>query len=464
MKPFMDRDFLLSTPAARTLYHDYAEGMPIIDYHCHLSPREIAEDKRFADLAEVWLCGDHYKWRLMRACGEPEALITGSGAPYEKFLAFVRTLQRCPGNPVSQWAHLDLRRYFDCEWILNEKNAPEIWERCNAILAGGLTAREMIRRANVTDLMTTDDPLDDLAEHEKIAADASFFTRVYPAWRPDRALAIEKRDFADYIARLGNPRSFSDLCGLLNARMDVFAAHGCRASDHGIASLPEARATERELDAILARALERREISPDEADKYRFGLMGFLARAYARRGWAMEMHFGPMRNNHRAMFERIGPDTGFDAIAPRIDLSGLAPLMSELAGEDLLPKTILFSLSPNDSAFLNALAGCFQKEDVRGCVQQGAAWWFNDTLSGMRAQFQAMADTFPIGNFLGMVTDSRSFLSYARHEYFRRALCGLFGEWAESGLIPDLDALGKTVQDICYGNAREFFSLGGMKK
>ena len=464
MKPFMDSEFLLTTPSARKLYHDYAEEMPIIDYHCHLSPAEIAEDRRFTDLSEVWLGGDHYKWRLMRACGEPEELITGNGDPYEKFLAFARTIERCPGNPVTHWAHLELRRYFDCDLILNPQNAPEIWAHCNAALARSLSAREMIRRANVTDLMTTDDPADDLSHHEKIAADSAFETNVYPAWRPDRALAIEKSDFSDYIARLGNPNTFSELCALLSARMDVFAAHGCRASDHGISAFPKARATETELNAILARAQEGREISPDEADKYRFALMQFLAREYARRDWVMEMHFGPMRNINRVMFARLGADTGFDAISPRVELSGLAPLLSDLAAENALPKTVLFSLSPNDSAFLNALAGCFQKEGVRGCVQQGAAWWFNDTLSGMRAQLSSMADAFPIGNFLGMVTDSRSFLSYARHEYFRRALCGLFGEWAENGMIPDLNALGRTVQDICYNNTREFFSLGGAKQ
>ena len=456
MSAFMDSEFLLTTKAAQHLYHDCCERLPIVDYHCHLSPAEIADDKHFSDLTEVWLGGDHYKWRLMRACGEPETLITCSGDPYAKFLAFARTIERCPGNPVAHWAHLELRRYFACDLILNVKNAPEIWKICNARLQS-LSAREMIRMSNVTALLTTDDPADSLAHHEKIAADHTFSTVVCPAWRPDRALSIEKNDFSDYIHSLGNPQSFSELCKLLNARMDYFAAHGCRASDHGLTAFPEACATERELDAIFERAMEKRKISEDEANKYRYSLMQFLARSYAKRGWAMEMHFGPMRNNHRAMFETLGPDTGFDAIAPKVDLSGLSPFLSGLASENLLPATILFSLSPNDSAFLNALAGCFQKEGARGWVQQGAAWWFNDTLTGMRRQMTAMADTFPVANFLGMVTDSRSFLSYARHEYFRRAMCGLFGEWADAGMIPDMDALGRAVQDISYFNARNLF-------
>lgn len=456
MKAFMDSEFLLTTAAAQHLYHGFCENLPIVDYHCHLSPAEIADDRHFSDLAEVWLGGDHYKWRLMRACGEPEALITGAADPYEKFLAFARTMERCPGNPVAHWAHLELRKYFACNLILNAKNAPEIWKICNPMLQT-LSAREMIRRSNVSALLTTDDPADALSHHEKIAADRTFSTVVRPAWRPDRALSIEKGDFSDYIRALGNPQTFADLCKLLSVRMDYFAAHGCRASDHGLTAFPEANATERELDAIFERAMDRREISADEANKYRYALMRFLARAYARRGWVMEMHFGPMRNNHRAMFASLGPDVGFDAIAPRIDLSGLAPFLSDLASENLLPATVLFSLSPNDSAFLNALAGCFQKEGARGWVQQGAAWWFNDTLCGMRRQMTAMAETFPIAAFLGMVTDSRSFLSYARHDYFRRAMCGLFGEWAESGTIHDMDALERAVQDISFFNARNLF-------
>ncbi len=419
MKPFLNEDFLLETQAARRLYHDYAERLPIIDYHCHISPAEIAQDKHYADVAEPFLGGDHYKWRLMRACGEPESLITGDAEPYEKFLAFARTLPRCIGNPVYHWTHLELKRYFGCELPLNERNAPVIWEQCSAVLQNGLGVREIIRRADVTDLNTTDDPLDDLRWHEMLAADETLKVHVRPAWRPELALDPSNAAFPSYMERLGAPRTMDTLQAKLSERMDFFTAHGCTASDHGVTAL---------------RKVE-----------------------YVRRGWVMELHFGVIRNLNERMMRRVGPNTGFDAIAPTTCAEGLPALLDDLSKAGALPKTVLFSLNPNDSAMLNAVAGCFT-EGVRSAVQQGAAWWFNDSLPGMERQMRAMASTAVLGNFLGTVTDSRSFLSYTRHEYFRRLLCNLLGGWVENGEYPaDFDALGELVSDIGYRNAMRFF-------
>lgn len=459
MKSFMNEDFLLETASSHRLYHDYAEKMPIIDYHCHINPQEIAEDLAYDNVAEPFLGGDHYKWRLMRACGEPERLVTGDAEPYEKFLAYARTMSRCIGNPVYHWTHLELKRYFGCNLPLNEKNAPAIWEDCNEKLHSGLTVREMIRRAHVTDLATTDDPADDLRWHEAIA-NAAFDTNVLPAWRPDKLVNILWPGFAEYMERLGSPRTMDALKSVILSRMDFFAAHGCVASDHGVTTFVRAEATEAELNTILQKGLSGQPVSAEEASAYQYALLKFLAAEYARRGWVMEIHYGASRNNNAAMFRRLGPDTGYDAIAASANVSGLPRFLDELASSDQLPKTVLFSLNPNDNAMLNALAGCFQREGIRGAVQQGAAWWFNDTKSGMEAQMLAMANTAPFGNFLGMVTDSRSFLSYTRHEYFRRILCNFLGGLMEKGEYPaDFDEVGTLVQDICYHNARRFFGL-----
>ncbi len=458
MKPFLNEDFLLETPAARRLYHDYAERLPIIDYHCHISPAEIAQDKHYADVAEPFLGGDHYKWRLMRACGEPESLITGDAEPYEKFLAFARTLPRCVGNPVYHWTHLELKRYFGCELPLNERNAPAIWEQCSAVLQNGLGVRDMIRRADVTDLNTTDDPLDDLRWHEMLAADETLKVHVRPAWRPELALDPANAAFPGYMERLGAPRTMDALQSKLSERMDFFTAHGCTASDHGVTALRRVECSAAELDAILRKASDGRTLTADEISAYQYALLKFLGGEYARRGWVMELHFGVIRNLNERMMRRVGPNTGFDAIAPTTCAEGLPALLDDLSKAGALPKTVLFSLNPNDSAMLNAVAGCFTEEGVRSAVQQGAAWWFNDSLPGMERQMRAMASTAVLGNFLGMVTDSRSFLSYTRHEYFRRLLCNLLGGWVENGEYPaDFDALGELVSDVGYRNAMRFF-------
>lgn len=465
MQPFMGTDFLLGSETAKRLYHDHASKMPVMDYHCHINPQEIYEDKAFTDLAEAWLGGDHYKWRLMRACGVPEELVTGDAPGIEKFNAFAGILPRSIGNPVHHWAHLELRRYFDCDTPLNADTAQAIWDHCNKRLREdpGLRVRGIISRSRVTTIVTTDDPVDSLVWHGKLRQDESFATKVLPAFRPDKAIRIDQQGFPAYIAALSEAagirvESFASLQSALSLRMDHFAAHGCRASDHGIDAVAYASATGEEVDAILRRALAGE--TPDREDAQRFGyaLLLFLGREYARRGWVMELHLAAERNVNTKMWRHLGPDTGYDAISPRPSMNGLSALLDTLHSEDLLPKTLLFSLNPNDDAALNTLAGGFAQAGIPGKVQQGSAWWFNDSITGMRRQMTCFANTGVLANFIGMLTDSRSFLSYARHEYFRRILCDLLGSWVESGEYPDdVSALGAMVEDICYHNAMRYF-------
>ena len=462
MKAFMDEDFLLTTDTARALYHDYAAKMPIIDYHCHVPPREIYEDRAYDNITQLWLggnfYGDHYRWRIMRACGEPERCITGDSGDYEKFLAFSRCLPKIPGNPVYHWAHLELKRYFGCDIPLDEDTADEIWNRCNEALRTGLTVREILRRSNVVGLATTDDPLDTLEWHEKLAADPTFNITVKPAWRPDKLMNIRQAGFAAYIAKLGEINSMESLRKAVRARMDHFGNHGCSASDHGIESLECVAATEAELDAILAKAIRGEEVTPREAAAYQYACMLFLGEEYGKRGWVMEIHYGAIRNVNSAQFKAMGPDTGYDAIAPVVAVPGLPALLDALNSKGCLPKTVLFSLSPNDDAMLSTIAGGFQQEGVRGKVQQGVPWWFNDTKQGMIDQMTTLASLAPLDNFLGMVTDSRSFLAYPRHEYFRRILCELLGQWVEKGEFPaDMARLGRLVQNVSYNNIKEYF-------
>lgn len=460
----MDEDFLLATETAKSLYHNYAAKTPIIDYHCHVSPREIYEDRAYDNIAQVWLgenrAGDHYKWRLMRACGEAEELITGSADDYNRFLAFARTLPKAPGHPVYHWTHLELKRYFDCGLTLNEDTAERIWGLCNERLRGGLTVRDIIRRSNVEGLATTDDPSDNLEWHDKIAADSFFNISVKPAWRPDRLMNIQNKGFAEYIGKLGPVTDMESLRKAVRARMDYFDAHGCTASDHGLVCLERVPAGEGELDAILAKALASEDITDKEAAAFRYACLLFMGAEYCKRGWVMEIHYGAARNLNTLRFENLGPDTGYDAISPIGSASGLPALLDALHRQGSLPKTVLFSLSPNDDAMLNTVAGSFQEAGERGKVQQGAAWWFNDTKQGMINHMTTMASLTPLDNFLGMVTDSRSFLSYTRHEYFRRVLCDMLGHWVENGEYPnDLGRLGRLVQNVSYYNAKAYFGF-----
>ena len=464
-KPFLDEDFLLTTETARTLYHTVAEQMPILDYHCHVSPREIAENRVFHNLTQLWLEGDHYKWRLMRANGAEERLVTGDADPFEKFQTWANALERAPGNPLYHWSHLELRRYFHYDGHLTGANAKEVWDHCGKVIGDGMSVRDILKQSNVTLLCTTDDPADSLEWHAKMAADPTLETRVLPAFRPDQAVNLEKPEFAAYLERLGQAAGvkidgWDSLLGALENRMDFFHASGCRVADHGLDNICYRSAGREELDAILKRRLAGEEVTGEEKWKYKTALLLFFGRGYAKRNWVMQLHFAAQRNNNTKMYRLLGPDTGYDSIGPGVNLPDLAAFLSALEEEGALPRTILYSLDPNDNAGLITLMGCFQGPGVAGKLQHGAAWWFNDNKGGMEAQMKALAANGLLGNFVGMLTDSRSFLSYTRHEYFRRILCELLGGWVESGQLPDdRAALEGMTADICYRNSIRYFGL-----
>lgn len=466
MKPFMDQDFLLNNRTAQALYHGAAAAMPIFDWHCHIQPQEIYENKQPQDLAALWLAGDHYKWRAMRSYGIDEKYITGSASSYEKFKAWAEVMPYLIGNPLYHWTHLELQRYFNITEPLSEKTADDIWQRANAkIAAGGFKPRELIEASNVACICTTDDSADTLEYHTLIAQDKNFKCRVIPAFRPDKALSIDSPGFLSWLSTLElrvekKISTFSSLKSALLERINFFETMGCRASDHAFTYMPYARADEKELERIFAKALAGTALTVDELDKYKTELMRFFAKEYAHRGWGMEIHIGVIRNNNTAMFNKLGPDTGFDSVTDHELAVNLSRLMDSLDAENNLPRTILFSLNPKDNYVLATMLGNFQSSEASGKIQFGSAWWFNDNLDGMREQMKALANTGVLGKFVGMVTDSRSFLSYPRHEYFRRILCGLIGDMVEDGLYPnDLETLSQIVQDISYNNAVKYFGI-----
>lgn len=468
MKPFLDDNFLLTNETAVKLYHDYAKDMPIIDYHCHLSPKEICENVTFSNLTEAWLYGDHYKWRAMRANGAEEKLVTGGEGvtDYDRFAAWAATVPQTVGNPLYHWSHLELRRFFGVEEIINEKNAPIIWEKVNAKLATGkFRARDLINMSGVEAICTTDDPVDSLEYHIKIKELADFDTVVLPSFRPDKALEINRPTFRDWIGALGAANeseigNYDELLEALEARIQFFHETGCRVSDHAFDYVPYAETTREEASVIFARAMNGETVSREEENKYKTFTFLFMGRHYARLGWAMQLHINAARNNNTRMFRKLGPDTGFDAINDSPLAYPLARLLDELDGEDLLPKTILYSLNANDNDVLGALIGCYQGGGIPGKIQLGSAWWFNDTKLGMLEQMNALANLGLLSRFVGMLTDSRSFLSYTRHEYFRRILCNLLGEWVENGEVPqDWELLGNLVQNISYRNAKAYFEF-----
>ena len=464
MKPFMDKDFLLSTDTARRLYHDTAAAQPILDYHCHVSPKEIYEDKHFEDLFDIWLSGDHYKWRLMRSNGVDERYITGDAPRREKFQKFAEALPRAIGNPMYHWCHLELKRYFGYEGVLNGDTAEEVWQRANAVLARpDMGARGIIKMSNVAFVGTTDDPLDTLEWHQKIAADPTIDTVVAPTFRPDKALNIDKAGWSDYVAALGDLTGapITTVAGMkaaLAARMDHFAACGCKASDHGLDYMVYDPAPI--ADEVMAKALRGETVTPDEAAAFKTELLLFCGAEYARRGWVMQLHYNCLRNPNSRMLAALGPDTGFDCIGPAPSGRQLAGLLDNWYRTDSLPKTIIYSLDPADNAMIDTLIGAFQGTAVAGKIQHGSAWWFNDNKVGMQEQLTSLANLSILGNFVGMLTDSRSFLSYTRHEYFRRILCDLIGGWVENGEYPtDMDTLSALVGDICHHNAVRYFGL-----
>ena len=466
MKKFMDEDFLLESDTAKTLFHSYAKEMPILDYHCHISPKEIAEDRRFENITQVWLGGDHYKWRQMRSNGVEEKYITGDAGDREKFQKWAETLEKAIGNPLYHWSHLELQRYFDYHGVLNSDTAEEVWELCNRKLQEeGMSARGMIKKSGVTLLCTTDDPADDLCYHKKIKEDASFDVQVLPAWRPEAAMKIAAPGFADYMKRLSGAagisiQSFSDLKQALLNRLAFFAEMGCKASDHSLDYAMYVPASEEEVENIFAKALSGEKVSYEEDLKYKTAILVFLAKEYKRLDWAMQLHYGVKRDNDKPRYRALGPDTGFDCIDSFTPSAQLADLLNAMAENDGLPKTILYSLNPSDNAAIGTVLGCFQDSSCVGKIQQGSAWWFNDNKQGMIDQMTSLANLGLLSNFVGMLTDSRSFLSYTRHEYFRRILCNLIGNWVENGEYPwDEKRLGKMVQDIAYRNAVRYFGF-----
>lgn len=468
MKPFMDDHFLLSNETAIKLYHDFAKDMPIIDYHCHLSPQQIFENKSFENITEAWLYGDHYKWRAMRANGVEERFVTGGEGvtDYERFEAWAKTVPQTIGNPLYQWSHLELRRYFDVYELINEKNAPSIWEQVNAKLATGqFKARDLVNMSKVEVICTTDDPVDSLEYHIAIKALDDFNVQVLPSFRPDKALEINRPTFLEWVGKLEEAAattidSYDALLDALEARVKFFAETGCKVSDHALDYVAYAETTKADAAAIFAKALNKETVSLEEEKQYKTFTLLFLGRLYAERGWAMQFHINAARNNSSRMFGKLGPDTGFDSINDSDVAYPLTRLLDALDMDDALPKTIVYSLNAKDNDVLGSIIGSFQGGGVPGKIQLGSAWWFNDTKNGMLDQMNTLANQGLLSRFVGMLTDSRSFLSYTRHEYFRRLLCNLLGEWAQNGEAPeDMELLGQMVQNISYRNAKAYFGF-----
>lgn len=464
MRKFMDQDFLLSNETAKHLYHDYASKMPIIDYHCHLSPQEIYEDRTFETITQVWLGGDHYKWRIMRAHGVEEKYITGDGDDRTKFRKWAETVSMAIGNPLHHWSHLELRNFFDYQGVLNEDTADEVYDLCNEKLKT-MSARKMIEMSNVTHLCTTDDPVDDLHWHRLIKEDESFKVTVLPAWRPDKAMNIAADTYPDYIAKLSDVSgiqidSYQALIDALRARIEFFAENGCTVSDHGMENVAYVPASKEEIEAIFTKRMSGEKVSSLEERKFRTAFLTDLGREYAKRNWVMQLHYGVIRDNNKKVFRALGPDAGIDSIGSSAPMSELAYFLNGLAETDELPKTIVYSLNPIDNAAIETIIACFQEGPAVSKMQHGAAWWFNDHKLGMIEQMTSLANEGMLADFVGMLTDSRSFLSYARHEYFRRILCDLVGTWVENGEYPDDEkALKKIIEGISYNNAKRYFEF-----
>ncbi len=467
MKPFINEEYLLTTRTARTLYHDYAEPMPVVDYHCHLSPKEIAEDRRWENMTEVWLSGDHYKWRQMRSNGVDEKYCTGEAAAYEKFLKYAETMEQMLRNPLYDWSHLELTRYFGVTERLSEKTAPEIWEKCNALLSQPeYSARGLMRRSNVKIICTTDDPVDDLRYHQAIAA-SGFEVKVLPAWRNDKASKVEDLEtwnaWMDRLAETAGMEigSWEDFLQAMDVRHRYFADNGCVISDYGTTEIHADVYTESEIRSIFKKARKKQTLSEKEIHQFQSAWLYEGLAADARANWSAQIHYNCLRNNNTKMFRTIGPDTGFDSIADTASAVAMNALFDRLEQHGELPRMVVYSLHPRDCEMLASLIGNFQHGPEPGRMQLGAAWWFNDHRGGMLHQLDVLSQCGLLGRFVGMLTDSRSFLSYTRHEYFRRVLCGMLGDEMEKGLIPDdMEWVGTLVENISYRNAcRYFFNL-----
>lgn len=467
LQGLISNQFLLNTATAQKLYFDYAADLPIIDYHCHVSPKEIFEDLHYDNITQMWLNSDHYKWRLMRSAGVNESYITGDRSPKEKFLKFAEILPYAAGNPMYHWCHLELKRFFDWDGFLSKNTAEDVWQVCTEKLSKGssLSVRSLITKSNVSMLGTTDDPCDDLIWHRKLAADPTFAPRVCPTFRPDNALNILNPEFVNYIHKLGEVTghpilNLNDIKEALSQRIAYFSANGCLAADHGLNYAMFRPSEEKTVAEIFCRALSGEKISIEDAEKYTTNLLLHCAREYFAHGFVMQIHYSCIRNPNSLMLQKLGPDTGFDCVSPTGNGIALVSLLDTLYREGSLPQTIIYSLNPSDNVFLDTLVGSFQSDKVPGKIQHGSAWWFNDTRSGIRDQLISLSNLGILGTFVGMLTDSRSFLSYTRHEYFRRILCDLLGEWVERGEYPsDFSLLSTLITNICYTNAKQYFSL-----
>ena len=467
IRPFMDANFLLTTEVAQHLYHNHAAKMPIIDYHCHLSPQMIAQDHRFKTITELWLGGDHYKWRAMRANGVAENYITGDASDWEKFQKWAETVPYTLRNPLYHWTHLELRTAFGITETLNPASAKRIYDECNAKLAqDGMTARGLMCYYGVEIVCTTDDPIDSL-EHHRAIRESGFEVKVLPTWRPDKAMAVgNSTAYRTYVAQLGEVagveiQSYSQLLEALQKRHDYFASEGCKVADHGVSAFPWAECSEAEAAMLFSRVMSGEELSPKEVVQLQTAILVELCRMNHSKGWVQQFHFGPMRNVNSRMFRQLGPDTGFDTIGDYSNGEALAHLLDALNEDDRLAKTILYNINPAENAVIAAMAANFQDGSVAGKIQFGSGWWFNDQIDGMTQQMNTLSLQGLLSRFVGMLTDSRSFVSYPRHEYFRRILCDLVGKDVEAGLIPECEMprVEQMIEDICYYNAKHYFNF-----
>ena len=464
-KPFIHPDFLLDTETAKTLYHDYAKALPIIDYHCHLSPKDISEDRVFDSVSKLWLDGDHYKWRALRTLGIDEDYLTGKATDHEKFIQFASAIPYLVRNPLYHWTHLELKRYFDIDVLLSEKNAREVYEQINSLTnSTKFSTQSLLQKMKVELICTTDDPIDDLSFHKKhLASNTSVAMK--PSFRPDKAIHIQAKDFNNYIDLLEEQtgleiNSFQLLCEALQKRMDYFHGQGCRLSDHGLTYLPFKEASDKQIEELFSKRRKGENLEKENIEQFQTALLLFLGKAYHRLGWAQQFHLGAMRNNNTRMFTKLGPDSGWDSIGSYPIAHNLSRYLDALDKNNQLSKTILYNLNPADNEIMATMIGNFNDGSSKGKIQWGSGWWFLDQLDGMTNQINTLSNMSVLSCFVGMLTDSRSFLSFPRHEYFRRLLCNLFGNDIEKGLLPrDFSLIGKIIADISYHNAKNYFDF-----
>ncbi len=470
MKKFIHDDFLLETDYAKELYHDYAKNQPIIDYHCHLPPNEIAANKNFTNLTQIWIEGDHYKWRAMRALGIEERYITGDATDEEKFLKWAETVPYSLRNPLYHWTHMELTRYFGIDKILSPKTAKEIYETCSAKLnLPDFSTQNLLSRMKVEVVCTTDDPLDKLSDHAQLGK-SNAPVKVLPTFRPDGLINIEKADYTDYLSRLSKVTDvsitdFESLKEAIRNRVDFFHSHGCRLSDHGLSHAFNEAYSIKQVNEILKLRMEGNSLSKKEEAQYKTAIMHVLGGLYAEKNWVMQLHLGPIRDNNQAVLTKIGVNAGVDSIGDYQQAEQLAGFLNHLNNSDSLPKTILYNSNPSDNEVFATMAGNFTGEGIKSKVQFGAAWWFLDQKDGIEDQLNVLSNMGLLSCSVGMLTDSRSFLSFPRHEYYRRVLCNMLGNDLKAGLLPnDMEWIGKIVKDITYNNAKSFFQFPSVLK